>query len=404
MAEQRRREPRRTDPYEAITSRRHVSPNLRSALTFAVCLVVLCADAHSRSQTERPAKAAAPVALRPLRATDTLRHDPDDPAVWINPQDAARSLLFGTVKVAAPDGGLAIFGIDGKLRELVHGPDRPNNVDVEYGLNLDRRPTDIAVLTERLGRRLRVYAIARDGSSVRDVSSGRMPILEGTAGEEGAPMGVALYKRPKDGAIFVIVSPKAGPRTNYLWQYRLEDDGTGRVKATFVRRFGHFSGGGEIESVAVDDELGYVYYADEASGIHKWHADPDAAGADRELALFATTGYERDREGIGLYALPGGTGYIVSVDQRPAESVFHVYRREGEPGHPHDHTKVLASFTGGADGTDGLDVTSAPLGPGLPDGLVIAMNSRRRNFLLFRWSDIAASATPPLSSAAARPR
>ena len=43
-----------------------------------------------------------------------------------------------------------------------------------------------------------------------------------------------------------------------------------------MRRFGTFSGLGEIEAVAVDDALGYVYYADEGTGIHKWHADPDA--------------------------------------------------------------------------------------------------------------------------------
>ena len=215
-----------------------------------------------------------------------------------------------------------------------------------------------------------------------------MPILEGAPGDEGAPMGIGLYERPKDGAIFAIVSPKAGPRQNYLWQYRLEDDGTGRVKATFVRRFGDFSGIGEIEAVAVDDELGYVYYADEVAGIHKWLADPDAPGADRELALFGTTGYEQDREGLGIYTLPDGKGYIVSVDQLPGESVFHVYKREGEPGRPHDHSAELLSFTGGADGTDGLDVTSAPLGPDFPDGLLVAMNSSSRNFLLFRWRDI----------------
>jgi 3-phytase len=232
------------------------------------------------------------------------------------------------------------------------------------------------------------------------MSSGKMPILEGAPGDEGAPMGVALYKRPRDGAIFAIVAPKAGPKQNYLWQYRLGDDGTGRIAATFVRRFGVFGGVGEIEAVAVDDELGYVYYADEAIGIHKWQADPDAPDADRELAVFATTGYELDREGIGIYSLPGGKGYIVSVDQRPGESVFHVYRREGEPGNPHDHSRVFVSFKGGVDGTDGLDVTSASLGPEYPDGLVMAMNSRARNFRIFRWQDVAAAARPPLASSA----
>src|SRR4029453_811578 len=251
------------------------------------------------------------------------------------------------VKVAAPNGGLAVFGLDGKLKQLITGPDRPNNVDVEYGLDLDATPTDIAVLTERLGRRLRVYTISRDGN-LRDMSSAKMPILAGAADDHGAPMGIGLYKRPKDGAIFAIVAPKAGDKENYLWQYRLEDDGTGRVKATLVRQFGAFSGVGEIEAIVVDDELGYVYYADEGTGIRKYLADPDAPDASKELALFATTGYQQDREGLGIYTLPGGRGYIVSVDQLPGESVFHIYRREREPGRPHDHSKGLASLPGAA--------------------------------------------------------
>ena len=176
------------------------------------------------------------------------------------------------------------------------------------------------------------------------------------------------------------------------------------MKATFVRRFGSFSGVGEIEAIAVDDELGYVYYADEGTGIHKWHADPDAPAPTRELALFGTTGYQQDREGLGIYTLPGGTGYIVSVDQLPRESIFHVYKREGEPGRPHDHSAVLLSFKGGADGTDGLDVTSAALGPQFPDGLLVAMNSASRNFVVYRWRDIAEAARPGLARAGAPQR
>jgi 3-phytase len=364
-------------------------------LTLSAATAVACGGQVS------PGPAMSVAGITPLRATDALAHDPDDPAIWVNRADPSKSLVLGTMKVAAPDGALAVFGMDGKLRQLLHGPDRPNNVDVEYGLDLDATPTDIAVLTERLGRRLRVYAIAPDGTALRDVSAGKMSILEGAPGDQGAPMGIGLYRRPKDGAIFAIVSPKAGPKENYLWQYRLHDDGTGRVTATFTRRFGAFSGIGEIEAVAVDDELGYVYYADEDVGIHKYPADPDAPDANRELALFGTTGYRQDREGIGIYALASGKGYIVSVDQLSGESVFHVYRREGEPDRPHDHSKVLLSFKGGADATDGLEVTSASLGPDFPDGALVAMNSANRNFLILRWKDIAAAAKPPLQSTAA---
>src|SRR5262249_2251011 len=125
------------------------------------------------------AAAAAVVAVAPLRSTVAVPNDPDDPAIWINRRDPAKSLIVGTVKVAAPDGALAVFGLDGRLRQFLKGPDRPNNVDVEYGLDLGGTPTDIAVLTERQGKRLRAYAIAPDGSGLRDASSGAMPILEG---------------------------------------------------------------------------------------------------------------------------------------------------------------------------------------------------------------------------------
>jgi 3-phytase len=357
---------------------------------------ILAAPSCTRRSVSEPVLIAQ---VKPFRATDVLPEDPDDPAIWVNRRDPSKSLILGTMKVPAPDGGLAVFGVDGKLRQMLKGPDRPNNVDVEYGLDLDATPTDVAVLTERLGRRLRAYAIAPDGAGLRDISAAGMPILTGAPGDEGAPMGIGLYRRPKDGAVFAIVSPKAGPKENYLWQYRLSDDGSGHVKATFVRRFGSFSGLGEVEAIAVDDELGYVYYADEGAGIHKWHVDPDVPGADRELALFGTTGYQQDREGLGIYSLPGGKGYIVSVDQLPGESIFHVYPREGESGDSHNHKKVLLSFKGGADGTDGLDVSSAPLGPDFPDGVVVAMNSASRNFLVFRWKDVSATAAPALALA-----
>ena len=344
------------------------------------------------------AQAAQPARVEPFKATTPLPRDPDDPAVWVNRADPAQSLIFATMKVAKPDGALAVFGVDGSLRQLMPGPDRPNNVDVEYGLPLNNTPTDIVVLTERLGRRLRAYAITNGGKTVRDVSSGNLPVLTGAPGDQGAPMGIGLYRRPKDGAIFAIIAPKAGPVNGYLWQYRLEDDGTGHVKATAVRRFGAFSGKREIEAVAVDDELGYVYYADEQTGIHKWYADPDAPGADRELALFGTSGYQRDREGIGIYTMPRGRGYIVVVDQIPGGSIFHFYRREGEPGRPHDHSRELAMVNGGADETDGIEVTSEALGSDYPDGLLVAMNSSSRNFLFYRWRDIGRLISPDSGS------
>lgn len=332
---------------------------------------------------------APPIAsVTPLCATATLAHDPDDPAIWVHPTAPERSLVLGTIKVAAPDGGVAVFGLDGTLRQLVTGIDRPNNIDVEYGFAFDGRQIDIAVVTERDQRRLRVFAIAADGSGISHI--GVVPVLEGQDGEAGAPMGVGLYRRPGDGAVFAIVAPKTGPATGYLWQYRLQDAGGRTLAAILARRFGRFSGAGEIEAVAVDDAAGHVYYANERNGLHKWPADPDDVQASTELAHFARHGFSGDREGIAIYPRPGGGGYVIATDQLPGNSRYHFYRRNGTPALSVDGA-LMGTFAGGADSTDGIEATSRDLGPEFPDGLFVAMNSGARNFLFYRWTDIEAA-------------
>jgi 3-phytase len=219
-------------------------------------------------------------------------------------------------------------------------------------------------------------------------------VLTGEKGDRAEPMGIALYKRPSDGATFAVVSPKGGGTSGYLAQYRLEADGSGGLRGVLVRRFGAFKGAGrglfrenEIEAIAVDDALGFVYYADEQAGIRKYHADPDHPDAARELALFGTSGFRGDREGIAIYARPDGTGFIACTDQVPGRSQYRLFRREGTAANPHDHAELVTVLDGGADATDGLEATAKPLGPRFPAGALVAMNSRGRNFLLFRWPE-----------------
>jgi 3-phytase len=336
-------------------------------------------------------------AVAPALATDTVPNDPDDPAIWISPTRPETSLILATDKIEVI-GGLYVFGLDGRLRQSIAPLDRPNNVDVEYGYLLGGAPTDIAVVTERMKRRLRVFAIPPNGGPLVDLAPDGLPVLEGAAGEAGEPMGIALYKRPRDGAIFAIVAPKTGGASEYLWQYRLDSVGSA-VRLAFVRRFGQFSGvgphpeeAGEIEAVVVDDELGYVYYSDERFGIRKWHADPEAADASIELAAFGTDGYQGDREGLAIYRRGNGTGYLVSSDQLPGGTRLHVYPRNGAAGAPHRHDR-LAIITTSSDQTDGLDVSETAL-PGFPQGVLVMMNSASRNFLVYRWEDIAARLRP----------
>lgn len=364
------------------------------ALASAALLAGGCRDASPLATPETVATPASPAGpIAPAIATAVVPNDPDDPAVWVHPTDPARSLILGTDKIERV-GGLYAFGLDGTLRQTIAPLDRPNNVDVEYDVATPDGPIDIAVVTERMRHRLRVFRIHRDDGRLEDLVPRGLPVLGGMRGDRQEPMGIAIYKRPGDGAVFAVVAPKLGGPTEYLWQYRLTFD-HGAPFATLARRFGGFSRlgprqgvEGEIEAVVVDDELGFVYYADERFALRKWAADPDAPGADQELATFGREQYLGDREGLAIYRRDDGTGYLVSSDQVPGGTRLMVYPREGRPGAPHEHP-LLAVVPTPADATDGLDVTSRSL-PGFDGGLLVMMNSRPHNFLAFPWAAVAA--------------
>lgn len=317
--------------------------------------------------------------LKPVLVTEPVKWDTDDPAIWINPVDASKSLIIGTDKDS--DGALYVFDLNGKIIEekTVRNLKRPNNVDVEYGLMLKGKPVDIAVATEREANKIRIYRLP----DMTAIDNGGIEVFEGQT--ERAPMGISLFKRPKDGTIFAIVSRKSGPQEGYLWQYLLQDDGKGNVRGTKVREFGLYSGKKEIESVAVDDKLGYVYYSDEQNGIRKYYADPDAQEANKQLGVISTAGYLEDSEGISIYAVNDGTGYIIISDQ--SANKFHIYRREGEPDNPHLHKEVKVVDVSTSN-SDGSDVTNVPLGDKFRGGLFVAM-SDDKTFQYYSWADIA---------------
>ncbi|ASZ12986.1 phytase [Chitinophaga pendula] len=317
--------------------------------------------------------------IQPAIVTEAVAYDSDDPAIWINPANPAQSLIIGTDK--SEDGALYVFNLQGKIQQdkVVKGLKRPNNVDIAYGLPLLGKPTDIAVATERLNSKLRIFSVP----GMQPVDQGGIPVFSGEQPEDNhAPMGVALYKNKK-GQQYAIVGRKSGPSGSYLWQYLLEDDGAGHVKASLVRKFGQYSGGKEIEAIAVDQQLGYIYYSDEGKGVRKYFADPEKG--NQELALFATTGFTEDHEGISIYQLTDSTGYILVSDQ--GANKFHIFPREGANGNPHQHNPLKVVKVS-ANHSDGSDVVAIPLNETFRHGLFVAM-SDNKTFHLYRWEDIA---------------
>ena len=308
--------------------------------------------------------------VQPAVITEQVNFDTDDPAIWINPQDASQSLIIGTDKET--EGGLFVFDLNGKIVNKVPGLKRPNNVDVEYGFNFQGKKIDIAVTTERQQNKIRIYEVP----SMEEI--GAISVFEGETDRD--PMGISIYKNPHTEEIFAIVGRKFGPAGTYLWQYKLSEN-NGKVTGEVVRKFGNFSGKKEIESIAVDDELGFIYYSDEGFGVRKYYADP--AKGNQELVLFGQKDFKEDVEGISIYDTGNGKGYILISNQQA--DTFNVYRREGDNGNANQHSRI-AEIPVSTKESDGSEVVNVNLGPKFPNGVFVAMTNGKV-FHYYDWRE-----------------
>src|SRR5690554_380968 len=253
--------------------------------------------------------------------------------------------------------------------------DRPNNVDVSYGFSIDSTLVDIAVVTERMTNKVRIFSLP----DLTPIDNGGIDVFEGE--ELRAPMGVAAYKNPMTDKTYVVVGRKEGKSGEYLFQYELLAE-NGYITGKLVRKFGNYSGKKEIEAIMVDNELGYIYYSDEGAGVRKYYADPEKG--NEELAFFGQTEFKRDHEGIALYKTNEKEGYILVSDQQANN--FIVFKREGEANNPHQH-KMIAKIPFSTIESDGADAINFNFGAPFEKKLFVAM-SNGKVFHLYDWGII----------------
>ncbi|QSE96172.1 phytase [Fulvivirga lutea] len=360
--------------------------NILKSILFLFIITIACTP---KEEDNQEAKNESEVTkIKPKLVTQKVKNDSDDPAIWINKNTPEASLVIGTDKGDDNGvGGIFAFNLKGEIVKSVDSIMRPNNIDIAYGLKLnDSTQIDIAVFTERYRNAIRVFQLPE----LTPIDNGGIDVFSGEEMRE--PMGVALYTA-ESGDIYAIVGRKNGPENGYLWQYKLTAN-KDVVSGQLVRKFGKFSGKAEIEAIAVDDELGYVYCSDEMFGVRKYYADP-AKGND-ELAVFGNNGeFTQDHEGISIYDAGNGKGYIIVSDQQANK--FHLYSREGVDGDPHNH-KLVKTINVSTNESDGSEVTNIALGSSFPNGLFVAM-SDDGTFQYYDWNDIQNSGTTELQSA-----
>lgn len=333
-----------------------------------VCTIMLsaCSKHNKYVATNEP--------LKPIVVTEEVPYDTDDPCIWINKADTSQSLVIGVDK--NKDGGLYVYDLNGKIdTNKTFKLQRPNNVDLAYGLKWKDSIIDIAVASERMTGKIRVFSLP----DLIPVDGGGIPVF---VGEQNDLMGLALYTNLETGEIYAITGRKEGPNDDYLGQYLLTADSAGVIHGDLVRKFGKFSGKHEIEAIVVDNELGYIYYSDETFGIRKYYADP--AKGKEELALFATEGFTEDHEGISIYKTSPTTGYLLISDQEVHQ--FQIFPREGTDKNPHEH-ELLSVIKVSATHSDGNDIVSCRIDERFPKGLWVVM-SDDKTYHYYSWEQV----------------
>jgi len=304
--------------------------------------------------------------ITPDIISEKVKYDSDDPAIWVNKIKPSKSIVFGTDKDS--DGAIYAFDLEGNIipEKSIYNLKKPNNIDIAYNVKIsDDLKTDILVVTERERKKIRIFAIP----SMAPLDNGGLPVFENEHEGYRQPMGIALYTSSIDNSVYIIVSRKKGPASGYLFQYKLVQD-EGALSLKLVRKFGEFSKEQEIEAVAVDNELGFIYYSDENYGIRKYFAEPDMG--NEELYCFGKNIFEHDIEGIAIVKYKGGKGYLVVSNQQ--NQSFSVFSRK--------ENKFIKEIYLETKDTDGCDAVSVPLNDTFNTGIFVAMNNSR-NFYFY---------------------
>jgi 3-phytase len=381
---------------------------------------------HTVVRGELPTVAAV-LETRPSLGDDEGGNaDADDPAIWVHPKDATRSLVVSTLK----EGGLDVYDLTGRLVQhvapgaagpgLVLNSARYNNVDLIYGFKLKNQKVDLAVVSDRYNDMVRFFAIDPEGAAAGD------PLTEVTAPglpwiwvatpaeleEANTTYGLAVTQTDPNGKqAFAFVSRSAFTSVAKLRVYATDD---GRVAFEVVETFDlpevfALPGGGawsachdddgelsQVEGMVVDDDSGILYLGQEQVGwwatsvsqpathlalvdrVREFGVPYERVFDEEEEEFSCEFDYSRDPglgsphltadvEGLTLYKSGPGTGYLLVSSQGSSE--FLVYDRETL-----DHVGNFLVGDGVVDSveeSDGMHVVNVNLGGEFTQGLLV---------------------------------
>lgn len=293
----------------------------------------------------------------------------DDPAIWVNSNNAEASLILGTDKQY----GLDVYDLTGKLKQRLDNG-RLNNVDVRYNQELAGKVVDIAAASHRDLSAISLFAI--------DQTSGHVSWVNDIKTRLNDVYGLCMAQTNQGTYVFI------NDQDGRYEQYKIitENDTWSAMR---IREFALPS---QPEGCVADDKNNRLFVGEEAAGVWLTSISVDNA-PDPELIIEVDDNLVADVEGMSIYH-GTETSYLVVSSQ--GDDSYVLYSSEA----PYEYVgrfNIAMNAAAGIDGaseTDGLDVTSAALGSAYPDGLLVVQDGRNvmpaenQNYKLVSWSDI----------------
>ncbi|WP_417655550.1 phytase [Pseudoalteromonas atlantica] len=295
----------------------------------------------------------------------------DDPAIWINEQDAKSSLILGTDKRR----GLMVYDLAGnKVQSLNVG--RLNNVDVRQHQAINNETHTWITASNRTLNSISVFTVDSENkvNHVTEVATNLAEIY-----------GMCMYS--SESGQYVFVNDKSG----LFQQYKLTG-GQGNLSGELVREFTLPS---QPEGCSADDKLGQLFAGEEDAGI--WYIGAEPTSGNKAVMLQGVNEQlVADVEGMEIYHADDAR-YLVVSSQGDNSYVLYKISDNTQPSLSFaGKFNVIANLDKGIDGageTDGLTVTAKAL-PGYPEGMLIVQDGYNRmplqpqNFKIIDWREV----------------
>lgn len=360
-------------------------------ISFSIVILALssCNAGEDAGDTLRqPAKTKVFATVETEAVQQSVNEDAaDDPALWYNESDPSTSLVLGSNKRM----GLEVYDLSGK-RIASYNTGRLNNIDVRYGFDLNGQLVDLVAGSNRSYDRIDIWTIDPSGTGFNLVSdTSHRSQLNGV-------YGFCMYQSPINGEFYAFVNDKNGA----VEQWLLQSNANGGIDLVLER---NLSARRQVEGMVADDETGLIYVGEEEGGILVFSAEAGDSTGFRRIAMSGqeNADLKYDIEGLAIYYLPGGAGYLIASSQ--GNDRFAVFERKA-PNTYLGYFEVVDSIVDGVRETDGIEVINLALSQDFAQGVFLCQDGynnddgvkKPQNFKLVPWQFIASSFAQPLAT------